>query len=246
MNNDLGNRMKEQYENRTRYFLPRRTYTIIRLDGKAFSSFTRGLERPYDTRFISAMDYTAEKLCAEVQGCKLAYTQSDEISLLLTDFETITTQAYFDGNLQKIASVSSSIATVYFNQAAREFTKKKAMFDSRVFIIPDPIEVENYFIWRQQDATRNSISMTAQSLYSHKELKGKDTNDMQEMSFQKGVNWDSLPDGFKKGRLTTKEYYDKDGAKRSRWTSNPALRITKQREEFTKLIPSINTNSPTE
>lgn len=214
MKDDLGTRMKEQYENRTRYFLPRRTYTIIRLDGKAFHTFTRGMKRPFDIDFINMMNETAVFLCEEIQGCKMAYVQSDEISLLLTDFEKITTDAWFDGNIQKMVSVSAAMAAAKFNRLIvdqnikasnikPEFVvgfSKIAFFDSRVFTIPDPIEVENYFIWRQKDAVRNSIAMTAQSLYSHKELNGKTQSDQQEMIFQKGQNWNDMPEGFKRGR----------------------------------------------
>jgi len=115
MRDDLGKRMKTQYELRTRTWLPRRTYTIIRLDGKAFHTFTRGMERPYDERFMNAMDYTAMHLCLEIQGAQMAYVQSDEISILLTDFDKITTDAWFDGQVQKMVSVSASMATAKFN-----------------------------------------------------------------------------------------------------------------------------------
>lgn len=210
MKDDLGKRMKEQYEQRTRTYLPRRTYTIIRLDGKAFHTFTRGMKKPYDEIFMGMMDKTALALCAEIQGCKMVYVQSDEISLLLTDFGKITTDAWFDGQVQKMVSVAASIATAHFNVLNSlyqiEVEKKEwhdikiAMFDARVFTIPDPVEVENYFIWRQKDAVRNSISMHAQSLYSHKELNGKSQADMHDMIHAKGENWNNLPNGFKRGR----------------------------------------------
>lgn len=113
---DLGNRMKNSYEKRTKNFLPRRTYTIIRLDGKAFHTYTKGLKRPFDMGFINDMNETAKYLCENIQGCKFAYVQSDEISLLLTDFDKITTDAWYDGNIQKIVSVSASLATAFFNK----------------------------------------------------------------------------------------------------------------------------------
>lgn len=209
-NDQLGKRMKNQYESRTRTYLPRRTYTIIRLDGKAFHTFTKGMERPYDKNFIQAMNETALYLCKNIQGCKMGYVQSDEISLLLTDFETITTDAWFDGNIQKICSVSASMATAEFNWQIQQLSEEglinvnwnaeHAFFDARVFTIPDPTEVENYFIWRQLDAVRNSISMHAQSLYSHKELNGKSQIIMLDMIHEKGQNWNDLPEGFKRGR----------------------------------------------
>ena len=145
----LGDRMKDQYENRTRYLLPRRTYTIIRLDGKAFHTFTRYCEKPYDDILRYAMGEAMLELCSEVQGCKMGYQQSDEISLVLTDFETDATDAWFDGNIQKIASVSASIATMRFNKFVSRYigqvtwANTNALFDSRVFTIADRIEVIN-------------------------------------------------------------------------------------------------------
>ncbi len=218
MKDDLGKRMKEQYEIRTRTFLPRRTYTIIRLDGKAFHTFTRGMDKPYDERFMNAMDYTAMHLSVEIQGAQIAYAQSDEISILLTDFEKITTDAWFDGQIQKIVSVSASMATGYFNSYINhdigKTDQKMAFFDARVFTIPDPVEVENYFVWRQKDAVRNSLSMFAQSLFSHKQLHGKSQADMHEMIHTRGENWNNLPDGFKRGRSIFKNIEGK-------WTNYP-------------------------
>lgn len=210
----LGDRMKDSYENRTRYALPRRTHTIIRLDGKAFHTYTRGLDRPCDAQFMYDMGTTALFLCKNIEGARLAYTQSDEISLLLTDFGTPKTQAWFDGNLQKIVSVSASMATARFNQL-REGTL--AYFDSRAFTIPDPAEVRNYFIWRQKDATRNSISMAAQAHFSHKQLHGKSSGEMQDMLWSRhGVNWNNYDPKFKRGSLVSSkleldsvEYVDK-------------------------------------
>lgn len=231
MTDELGKRMKENYENRTRYFLPRRTYTVIRLDGKAFHTFTANLKKPYDKDLMNVMDETAKYLCEEIQGAQFAYVQSDEISLLLTDFEKITTDAWFDGNIQKIASVSASLATAIFNKVKTFNPGTWALFDARVFTIPDPIEVENYFVWRQKDAVRNSIAMTAQSLYSHKELNGKSQADQQEMIFQKGQNWNDMPDGFKRGRMVL--YTE------TSWKTVPAIDILKDRETFRALIPKI-------
>jgi tRNA(His) guanylyltransferase len=213
----LGDRMKQQYEDRTRISLPRRTYTILRLDGKAFHTFTRGFDRPYDSKIVRWMDHAALELCKSIQGCKFAYVQSDEISLLLTDFETPQTQSWFDSNLQKMVSISASIATSAFNKAkmvddfksAPEFSLEHDMlffanFDSRVFTISDPVEVANYFIWRQQDAVRNSIQMLGQSLYSHRELQEKNCDQIQEMTFQKGKNWNDVSVRNKRGGFVTK------------------------------------------
>lgn len=217
MKDQLGDRMKDFYEDRFRYKLPRRTYTIIRIDGKAFHTYTKGLKRPFDEGLIEDMNETTKYLCKNIQGVKFGYVQSDEISLLLTDFDDLQTDMWFDGNLQKMCSVASSMATSKFNQLrmVRSMKQKEEMeiphtsefyskfkmaeFDARVFQIPTILEVENYFIWRQQDATRNSISSVAQSLYSHKELNGKTSDDKQEMIFQRGINWNDYPVRMKRG-----------------------------------------------
>lgn len=230
----LGDRMKSFYEDRTRLFLPRRTYTIIRIDGKAFHTYTRGLEKPFDRDFVNDMDKTACYLCKNIQGTKFAFVQSDEISILLTDFDNISTNAYLDGNIQKIASVSASLATAKFNSLRiakfanpvnawgsnleEYFSQKLATFDARVFTIPQ-YEIKNYFIWRQQDTVRNSISSVAQSLYSSKELHGKNTNQMQEMCFQKGINWNDYDPKLKRGRFIKNTEFDLNGAIRTKWES---------------------------
>ena len=187
----IADRMKNNYENRTRVLLPRRTNTIIRLDGKVFHTYTKNAQRPFDTGLMLAMQDTTKFLCKNIQGVRFAYTQSDEISLWLTDWADTKTDAWFDGNIQKITSVSASYATAYFNSIYKNYvgSKELAYFDSRVFTIPEIDEVFNYFIWRQQDATRNSIQMVGQSLYSQKELHGKSINQVQELIFQKGQNW---------------------------------------------------------
>lgn len=215
--NALGDRMKD-YEMRSSSYLPRRTYTIIRLDGKAFHTFTKGFKRPFDEFLMSMMDNTAKALCEQIQGVKMAYVQSDEITLVLTDFDDIKTDAWFDGNVQKIVSVSASITTAAFNRELLKYSMgsnvcystfidsiKFALFDSRVFSVPSLAEVKNCLIWRQEDATKNSISMVAQSLYSHKELHKKNSSEKQEMIFQKGINWNNLPIGQKRGRIVIRK-----------------------------------------
>jgi tRNA(His) guanylyltransferase len=179
----IGTRMKENYEDRYRIKLTRRMPVILRLDGKAFHTLTRGMERPFDDNFQKAMQYVAIGLCQECQGAKCAYVQSDEISILLTDFDALQTEAWFDYNLQKMVSVAAGWASVLFSR----WTKKRAVFDCRAFNVPKE-EVCNYFIWRQQDWIRNSIQMLAHAHYSHKELHKKNTKDMHEMLYAKDVN----------------------------------------------------------
>jgi tRNA(His) guanylyltransferase len=213
MKDELGDRMKSQYEDRTRAFLPRRTYTIIRVDGKAFHTLTRGYKKPFDRFLMNMMDQTAIALCKEIQGACFGYVQSDEISILLTDFAKISTNAWFDGNIQKMASIAAACATANFNKqmyirggtALVPDTIPTAMFDARVFTIPDAIEVENYFIWRQNDATRNSIQMAARAVFSHKECENKSVSDLHEMLHTKGINWNNYTAGEKRGRIIVKQ-----------------------------------------
>jgi len=244
----LGDRMKTFYEDRTRHFLPRRTYTIIRIDGKAFHTYTKGLPRPFDWNLVNDMDATAAFLCKNIQGAKCAFVQSDEISIVLTDFDKITTDAWFDGNIQKITSISASMATSKFNQLRllrygniidKTLIEDQvlAFFDSRCFTIPSESEVINYFIWRQQDTVRNSISSVAQSEFSSKQLHGKKTNEMQEMLFsEKGINWDKFDPKLKRGRMIVKEQFEKDGAFRSRWVSIAPPTFTQERSFLENLL----------
>lgn len=213
---DLGTRMKE-YEYVTRTYLPRRIATVIRIDGKAFHTFTKGFKKPFDEILVNTMARTTQKLCANIQGCVFGYVQSDEISLLLLDNQRKETNAWFDKNLSKILSVSASMATLYFNQFLREeidalsnnlfedfcpaYTKaldKGALFDSRAFVLPDE-EVVNYFIWRQQDAMKNSILSFAQSKMSFKELQGKKCYELQEILKERNTPWEDLPIHLQRG-----------------------------------------------
>lgn len=209
----LGDRMKG-YEAAHRAVLPRRTYTLLRLDGRSFHSYLRGCVRPFDETFMADMDAVAEALCAEVSGAAFAYTQSDEISLLVTDFAALQTQPWFGGVVAKVLSVSASLATAVLNERR---PGKRALFDARAFTMADPVEVANYFIWRQRDAVRNSISMAAQARFSHKRLHGVSSSGMQELLFTEvGINWNDYPDFCKRGRVTVRqvgerpvEYVDK-------------------------------------
>lgn len=205
---NLGERMKANYEDRYRSYLTRRTPVIMRLDGKAFHTFTRGCEKPFDNFLSNAMYKTAEDLCRQIQGAQCAYIQSDEISILITDYNRLETQAWFDYNVQKMVSVSASIASVYFHENYQEnLTDALPIFDSRVFNIPKE-EVNNYFIWRQKDWERNSIFMLANHHYSATELHGKTNSDKHEMLHKKGVNWAELEDRWKNGRFMTHSHWE--------------------------------------
>ncbi len=252
----LGDRMKEHYENRTRYLLPRRTYTIIRVDGKAFHAYTKDCLRPFDDMLMEDMDFTAVALCRQIEGAAFAYVQSDEISLLLTDFVNNQTQAWFDGNLQKLVSLSAAIATAHFNSFRWQrillnaenpkrldlLREPTAYFDSRAFTIPDPVEVENYFIWRQQDATRNSISMTAQAHLPHERLQGKTSDEMQEMLWQeKDINWNDMPGGFKRGRCIVREVVIQDRKYTDKRTGETQTAAGVERHAWEPVTPPVFT-----
>lgn len=214
------------YEDVWRSQLPGRLPVLLRIDGKAFHTYTKGCKRPFDERLVEVMDETAQYLCKNIMNSRLAYVQSDEISILLVNYETNDTQSWFDNNIQKMVSISSAMASAYFTtQSAKIFGQPKlAMFDSRAFILPKE-DVNNYFLWRQNDATRNSVQMLARSLYSHKELNGLNNSQLQELTFKKGQNWNNLPTSQKRGRCIVKELYTKDGATRSRWTVDNEIPI---------------------
>jgi tRNA(His) 5'-end guanylyltransferase len=207
----LGDRMKG-YENVVRNVLIRRMPVILRVDGRAFHTLTKRskFDKPFDTQMSAAMTVVAHDLFNEIQGAKFVYTQSDEVSVLITDYDTLQTDAWFGYNIQKMVSISASIASNSFNEffanhALEKYRNpiRRAQFDARVFNLPKE-EVCNYFIWRQQDATRNSVSMLAQSLFSHNELHGKSCNEMQDMMFiERGINWGALDTWKKRGICVT-------------------------------------------
>lgn len=227
----LGDRMKA-YENISRNYLTRRLPVIIRLDGKAFHTFTRGLKRPFDDIFVKSMQETMRYLCENIQGCVLGYTQSDEITLVLVDYQNRESDAWFDNNVQKMVSISASMATISFYHNFRQNminwtdsnigkiaddedifkyaktivykTDSYAMFDSRVFTLPKE-EVVNCLIWRQQDATRNSILSVGQANFSSRELHCKKCDKIQDMLFvEKGINWNDYPTTLKRGSCCIK------------------------------------------
>lgn len=276
----LGDRMKNNYENVNRFYLTRRMPVIIRVDMRAGHTFTNGMNKPFDDVFVKTMQETMKYLCENIQGCVLGYTQSDEISLVLVDYAELTTDAWFGNNLQKMCSVSASMATLAFNKffsgrvqefmydccdefgddvlpekqndyelAHNVYFKKfnAAMFDSRVFTIPKE-EVCNYMLWRQQDATRNSIQSVGQANFSQKELHGKSCNNIQDMLMtQKSINWNDYATTLKRGSCCIKvddglTEYDETGnicgyTQRSKWIIDNEIPIFSQdRNYIEKLI----------
>ncbi len=244
-NDSLGDRMKG-YENISRIYLTRRIPTIIRVDGKAFHSFTRGLKRPFDEILHQTMWETGIALCKHIEGCQLAYIQSDEISLLLTDYENIKTEAWFGKNIQKMVSISASIATLAFNRefprlssGEEPYAKKynQATFDSRVFLLPKE-EVNNYFIWRQQDATRNSVLSVGQANFSHKELQNTSCNQIQDKLFlEKKINFNDFETWQKRGVCIVKHDREFEGTIRRRWEVDMDIPIfTEDRDYIERLL----------
>ena len=216
VHDDLGTRMKEFYENIPKTKLMRRTPVAIRIDGKAFHTFTKGLKKPFDDILIEVMQETTKYLCKNIQGCKFGYTQSDEITLILVDYENLNSSAWFDYEVQKLCSISASMATMIFNRlfekaylknfgvtstpedttyldTLKKCVEKGAMFDARCFNIPKE-EVTNLVYWRQLDAARNSVQMVGRAYFSHKELENCNCNKIQDMLYEKfGINWDEFP-----------------------------------------------------
>lgn len=201
MSDSLGDRMKT-YEAVTRAVLLPHSYTILRVDGRAFHGYLRHAERPFDLDFTADMQAVAAELCREVSGTVFAYGQSDEISLLLSDVEP-QTQPWFGGVIQKIASVAAGIATAAL--ITQRGSKGQPHFDARVFTLPSETEVGNYFIWRQRDAVRNSVSMAAQAKFSPRQLHGVNSDQMQDMLFREfGINWNDYPEVCKRGYVVTR------------------------------------------
>ena len=281
LKDSLGDRMKE-YEYVSRNYLTRRIPAIIRVDGKAFHTFTKGFDKPYDYVLLKSMQQTMKYLCENIQGCVFGYSQSDEITLVLEDYATIKTDAWFGYNIQKMASITSSMATAIFNKVfakncgewfnasidsemslseeegvnrkdnhllytqSEKFKKleqsyniarsKFALFDARVFSIPKE-EVVNCLIWRQQDATRNSIEGLGQKYYSANQLKGKNCDQIQDMLFvEKGINWNDTPIAFKRGsccyKVPVKIETENGEAIRNKWLIDAEPPIFSQDKQY--------------
>lgn len=213
----LGDRMKT-YESVSGIHLSRRIPVIIRVDGRAFHTFCKRFQKPFDVKLNDYLNSVMLYLCSNIQGAKYAERHSDEISILVTDYDDINTEAFFDYGVQKICSIVASMATAEFcrqlmidNQIVRaqdgvDFERgslkkdeKWPTFDARCFNIPES-DVVNYFYWRLNDCLRNSISMLAQSKFSHKQLNGKSNSEKQEMLFKEfGINWNNIPQCQKSG-----------------------------------------------
>lgn len=280
----LGDRMKE-YEGVSRHKLVRRMPVVIRIDGKAFHTFTRGFNKPYDVVLSNAMGRTMKYLCENIQGCVFGYTQSDEITLVLVDYAKLNTSAWFDNTEQKMCSIAASMATMAFNKFFGEEVKtfvnrcgimdmeqefadeyganlikdgnydydevnrlwdrylsalsRGAMFDARVFNVPKE-DVTNCVLWRQQDATRNSIEMLGRAYFSDKQLYKKNCSDIQDMLMNKhNVNWNNVPTRFKRGFTCIKKQVPMTGENtvRNVWHLDMEMPIiTQDRDYIERLI----------
>lgn len=266
VNDELGKRMKEYYEQIPKTKLMRRTPVAIRIDGKAFHTFTRGFNKPFDDVLVKSMQQTMKYLCENIQGCVLGYTQSDEITLILVDYKKLNSSAWFDYEVQKMCSIAASMATMAFNKAFNrcvdqhiayyqshacyycgksvsdyldtviEAANKGAMFDARVFNIPKE-EVTNLVYWRQLDAMRNSVQSVGQANFSHGELQNKNCKLIKDMLLsERDVSWDDLPTHLKRGSCCIKK--ESIDGMRTYWVVDEQIPLFKDdgREYIERLI----------
>lgn len=207
----MGNRFKAYEAASSMHMIPG-IPKIIRLDGKAFHTFTKGCEQPYDWNIMSAMAAGAVAVMKEIGGsARLAYIQSDECSIVLNDKPRIESSPWFDNNLVKMATVSSSIMSVNFSWAYYEALAssgsqagsvefKPAYFDARIFPVPNVWEMHNAILWRQFDAIKNSKSQYARHYFSQKQVHEKNGEQkVQMMKDQHGFDWHTAPTWTKHG-----------------------------------------------
>lgn len=230
----------KSYEKASHSHLPDNHYAVIRMDGKNFSSYTKRFARPYDMNFMEAMDEATRKLAATIPGVVLAYTQSDEISIVFSDLQSEKAKMWLGGRIDKILSISAATVTALFiNKMGLSDDGALPVFDSRCHTLQDEAEIEEYVRWRRFDAQKNSITMAANVLYSNKELEG--ISSKQRMALLEGSEYEMLPEGFYNGRVSYREEYYTAGVKmlqsatkkgasvpvdvvRSRWVTVPATR----------------------
>ena len=219
------------YRSLSDYKLLPNSYVIVMLDGRSFSHMIKNkFLKPFDDNFIRMMNETAEYVCKNVQGCKFAFVQSDEISLVLTDFDTPTTDAFFSNRLCKLQSIIASLATAKFNQLMTSYHFDKMwdegyapdlsvdnicnkieelplyQFDCKCWNVPTYNDVFAWLLYRQNDCIKNSKQQTAQTCLPHKELLGKNTDEQIALLKEtKGIDWTLFPNDRKYGRFIWKE-----------------------------------------
>lgn len=247
----LGDRMKE-YESAYRAVLPRRLPVIVRIDGKAFHTYTEGCSRPFDPHLGDVMVRTTAAVCQTIQGAQLAYVQSDEISILIHGYKRFVSSPWFGNEVQKIVSVAASTAAAHFtaeswriwvdetgDSSAKVGGIRPAAFDARVFVLPEA-EVCNYFLWRQRDAMRNSVSMLAQSLFSPKQCERKSTRDLMEMCATEGQDWNSLPPQWQRGVCVIRRLFESpEGGIRSKWEADPTYPIFSENRSYVDQLLAV-------
>lgn len=229
----LGNRMKA-YENVWHTSVPPNSYVVLRLDGRAFRTLLRNADKPHDHSVAAAMWHAAKTLCEEIPHAEFAYLQSDEISILMTDIRTVRSQLWFDGDIQKLTSVSASIVSSAFNNYIFPSIEVEGVsgieqhghFDARVLTLPHPIEVANYFVWRQRDARRNAAISAAREYFPHVELHRKNIGELRAMLHDVyNITFpDDYPSDFVNGRIlykTTRFSFD-TMVERTVWAQEPA------------------------
>jgi tRNA(His) 5'-end guanylyltransferase len=209
---DPGDRFKDA-ERSARTHLNPKSYGILRLDGRAFHTYCRGLERPADTVFMGHMDEVAATLVRELTGARLAYVQSDELSVVFSTWRDpedgerkANTQQMFGGQIQKLVSISAALASTTMNVLRLgSHTDRIALFDARAFSLPTWDDTVDYLAWRQHDARKNSVSMAASSVFTSRELHGVNTEGRLEMLKARGIAEDATPLGFRRGRVVVRE-----------------------------------------
>ena len=196
--NDFDKRMK-QYEGIYNQKIIPHIPIILRIDGHNFHKWTKsnGCERPFDIGLSMAFQYATKQVYKDLGNFELAYGQSDEVSILIYNPDTMTQEMY-DGKVFKLCSVVASLFTGYFNDCYFQGMGSLASFDCRIFQLPVH-EVMNYFIWRQKDAERNSIQMLGRANFSHKQMDKKSCSNIQDMLMEKGINWNDILTKFKRG-----------------------------------------------
>lgn len=231
-NDELGTRMKD-YEMACRTTLTRRLPLIIRLDGKSFHQFTKGCAKPFDSLLIEALNQTGIALCSAIQGAQIVYLQSDELTVLIHNYKRLESTPWFNNEIQKMVSVAAGIASATMTkESISVFGKiKPAVFDARAFVLPEA-EVCNAFLWRQNDAVRNSVQMLARSMYSDKQCFKKSCLDLQDMTLQKGFNWNELPTHQRRGRCVVKKRFERNGQIRSMWGVDDEIPIFSQDRQY--------------
>lgn len=217
MNDDLGDRMKEYESAVTEHALPWGMPIYARLDGRSFSSFTRGMRRPFDERMTSAMVGTTKRLVAGTHA-RIGYTQSDEISLVWL-FDQEGSQPIFGGKVHKLTSVLASMAAAALSielvaafgpLEAAALASRMPHFDCRVFSLPSKVEAANAFLWRCMDARKNAVSMAARAYFSPRQLHKADQSRMRAMLAEKGVDFDAdFPPFFKWGTWVRRVSYER-------------------------------------